>query len=89
MPRPRKVVRPASFHCNVPEDLKARLDLHLFSPLENRVPYGAYSEFLAEAIRDKFEARQIDLGDYTELPKGTIIKGPTRTIELILAFLTQ
>jgi hypothetical protein len=30
----------------------AELDLHLYSSVEGRVPYGALSEFIAQASRD-------------------------------------
>lgn len=55
--RPPNVMRPVQLTTNIPEDLRAKLDLHLFSQLEGRVPHGAYSRFLAERIREFFEPK--------------------------------
>jgi hypothetical protein len=58
MPRPKKTIRPVQFHCNLPEDLKAALELSLWSTVEGRVPQGAYQEFLCDAIRRHLEERK-------------------------------
>lgn len=55
--RPPNVMRPIQLTTNIPEDLRAKLDLHLFSQVEGRVPHGAYSRFLAERIREFFEPK--------------------------------
>jgi hypothetical protein len=39
----------------LPEDIRAQLDIHLFSEVEGRVPHGAYSKFLAERVREFFD----------------------------------
>ncbi len=51
MPRPRKTLRPTYLNLALPEDIRARMDLLLFSPLEGRVPHGAYSRFICDLIR--------------------------------------
>lgn len=56
MPRPRRTIRPAAIHVNIPEDLLAQVNLHLYSLLEGRVPHGAMSKFVEEAIRAKLES---------------------------------
>lgn len=38
----------------IPLDLRAKLDLHLTSNLEGRVPYGVYSAFFEQLLRDFF-----------------------------------
>lgn len=53
--RPPNVMRPVQLTTNIPEDLRAKLDLHLFSAVEGRVPHGAYSKFLGERIREFFD----------------------------------
>lgn len=53
--RPPNVMRPVKLTTNIPEDLRAQLDLHLFSPVEGRIPKGAYSRFLCERIREFFD----------------------------------
>lgn len=50
MPRPRKADRPTSLNIHLPETLRAKLDLHLFSLLEERVPQGAYQRFIVPLI---------------------------------------
>lgn len=36
-----------------PETLAARIELHLWSELEQRVPYGKFSEFVITACQEK------------------------------------
>jgi hypothetical protein len=60
--RPSSVIRPTRLSTFIPEDLRAKLDLHLFSDVEGRIPVGAYSQFLADRVREFFE-----------VPKETLI----------------
>lgn len=55
--RPPNIMRPVQLTTTLPEDLRAKLDLHLYSTVEGRVPHGAYSKFLAERIREFFEPK--------------------------------
>ena len=48
--RPANIIRPSKLTTTLPEDLRAKLDLHLWSELEQRVPVGAYQRFLVERI---------------------------------------
>lgn len=57
MPRPRKTVRPRSLHLKLPEDILDRIDLLLFSPLEGRVPQGAYQSYFLSLIQRDFASR--------------------------------
>lgn len=52
--RPPNVLRPCKLSVYLPEDLKAKLDLHLFSAVEGRIPHGAYSGFFADRVREFF-----------------------------------
>lgn len=54
MPRPRKVIRPVERSISLPEDLNARIELHLFSDVEGRVPHGAFSRFMEGLARQYF-----------------------------------
>ena len=56
MARPSKITRPRKIHVHLPEDVAARLELYLWSPGENRVPYGAMSKFFEERIREFFDS---------------------------------
>lgn len=51
MKRP-KVIRPTRLHLALPEDIRARLDLYLFSTVEQRVPFGAYQTFFVERVQE-------------------------------------
>ena len=46
MPRLPSVIRPTHLHLKLPETTRARMDLILFSELEERVPQGMYSELI-------------------------------------------
>ena len=54
MPRPAKVVRPRKIHISLPEDLALRLELYLFSPALNRVPYAAFQKFFEQRTLEFF-----------------------------------
>ncbi len=52
----RKNIIPVTQLClKLPEDLRAKLDLYLFSDLEGRVPQGKYQEFFIARIKEFFE----------------------------------
>ncbi len=91
MPRKPAVTPNKHLHTTIPADLAARLDILLWSELENRVPQGAYQEFICNAIRDFFNKRTIDLAPY--LPEATpgqhMITGTPNTLRLLLTVLNQ
>lgn len=63
MPRSPNILRPSKLTMNLPEDIRARLDLHLFSSVEGRVPHGAYARLISSLLReylDKVEAKRHD-----------------------------
>lgn len=51
------IIRPTKLTMHLPEDVRARLDLYLFSPLEGRIPKGAYQRFIVERIQEFFSKR--------------------------------
>ena len=55
MPRRLLITRPTSLHITLPEDLRARLDLHLWSDLEQRVPMGAYQRLIVGLLKEYFD----------------------------------
>jgi hypothetical protein len=57
MTRPKKVDRPTRKHLSLPESLVARVELELYSPLEGKVPTGAWAEFVEHLIREYFEKK--------------------------------
>lgn len=64
------------------QKLVARLDLHLFSELEGRVPKGKYKEFFTARVREFFEWRRLELGAFG-FPPGYFIAGPKEMIEAL------
>ncbi|MGH9438465.1 MAG: hypothetical protein ACRD22_11365 [Terriglobia bacterium] len=59
MKRPN-IIRPVSLHMTLPENVRVKLDLYLYSTVEGRVPHGAYNKFIAELI-SKFFAQMENL----------------------------
>lgn len=80
MPRKPDVIRPTLLHMSIPEDVRAKLDLYLFSELEGRVPKGAYQRFFTERIQEFFGWRRLDLAPYG-LPPGFFVSGPKEMLD--------
>jgi hypothetical protein len=59
MARPRNTIPTSRTNLSIPEDLRARLDLALWSPSEQRVPLGAYQEFFVALLREVFDGETI------------------------------
>lgn len=57
MARPANILRPVHLHTTIPEDLRARMDLHLYSEVEKRVPMGAYQQFICGLVKDFFDGQ--------------------------------
>jgi uncharacterized protein YcgL (UPF0745 family) len=53
-----KIIRPTRLEVSIPEDLRARLDLYLYSEVENRVPFGAYQKFFVERMKEFFSEKR-------------------------------
>lgn len=82
MPRPKNSNPSVPLHVYLPPDARARLDLHLYSEAEERVPQGAYARFLSARIREFFEWRTLDLALYG-MPKGYFVRGPRDMIDYL------
>lgn len=52
------IIRPVKLTVNLPEDVWTKMTLHLYSPLEGRVPHGSYSRFLSERINEFFSRQE-------------------------------
>lgn len=48
--RPPLIQRPVEKTVSLPQPLVTRIDLELFSPLEGRVPHGAWSKFIIRLL---------------------------------------
>lgn len=54
MARPKSVNRPIEKKLSLDPDLVAKTELLLFSDLEGRVPYGAWSGLIEQLLREHF-----------------------------------
>lgn len=57
MARRPNILRPITLNTTLPEDLRAKLDLHLFSEVEGRVPKGAYQRLITELLNQYFNRK--------------------------------
>jgi hypothetical protein len=53
--RPTKTLKSIQINVSLPEDLAAKVKLHLFSEVEGKVPHGAMQEFFSKLVREFFE----------------------------------
>lgn len=58
MARPSNILESKDLHVMIPEDIYARMKLHLWSDVQSRVPLGAYQRFIVERIREFFTPSQ-------------------------------
>lgn len=57
MPRTKSLNPKRSFCIRLPEDLAARMLSDLWSDAEGCVPYGKWSEFVVECVREHYQRR--------------------------------
>ena len=57
MGRPRKAIRPIEKNISLPLDLVVQVELELYSELEGKVPFGAWSGYVEKLIRDDLEKK--------------------------------
>ena len=55
MSRPKRTTRTISKHFLIPEELVARMELELYSDVEERVPLGAQSELVTKLLRQHYQ----------------------------------
>lgn len=59
MPKPAKIIRPVHKNLSLPEDLVAKVELELYSDVEQRVPMGAWQRLVSELLTDWLQKRGI------------------------------
>ena len=57
MPRPRAAVPGTSLHVVLPADLHARMELDLWSPAEQRIPFNAKGKLIARLLKDYYSQK--------------------------------
>jgi hypothetical protein len=82
MPRKRNLDRSIPLTLKLPESVRTRLDLHLFSDLEGRVAQGSYQQFFLERIQEYFSWRRLDLAPFG-FGLGYFVSGPKDMIEAL------
>jgi hypothetical protein len=79
--------RPLNVH--ISESVRAKLDLLLYSDVEQRVPHGAYQRFFERLILWTIESRELDLSPFVSaLPGEHIVRGREETLRRLQAYLT-
>lgn len=66
MGRPFNVERSVPLELHLPESLRTKVDLLLFSEIEGRVPRGAYLQFFIGLLNEHFEKRSQQLVSKSE-----------------------
>ena len=86
--RPPALRRTRNLTTALDEELLTRLDLHLFSEVEGRVPKGAYQSFLHARLREFFDSISLDLAPFAgSLPGTQTVRGSTLAIEVLSTLL--
>lgn len=80
MPRPPAVIPKVYLRLALPADLRMKLDMHLFSEVEGRVPLGKYAEFFAERLEEMLDWEILPLTPYG-FPEGFFVKGPKEMVD--------
>jgi hypothetical protein len=76
MSRPPNIIPSVDLHVTLPQDLKQKLDLMLFSEVEQRIPKGAYQQFFCARLREWMELRNLDLAPWSGgAPGEWVLKG--------------
>ena len=57
MPRPKAIVPGVSLHIVLPAELHARMELDLWSPAEQRIPFNAKGKLIAKLLREHYERK--------------------------------
>jgi hypothetical protein len=83
MSRPASLNPADRLNIAIDAQLKARLQLILFSEFEQRVPKGAWQAFIEARIREWFDWRSQALEPYG-FPPGYYITGPGEMTEAVV-----
>lgn len=83
MPRPKSLNPPEYLRVALDQSLKARLSILLYSEVEQRIPKGAWQQFMEARLREFFEWRRVDLSPYG-FPPGYFITGPAEMSEAVV-----
>ncbi len=74
MPRPAKAIRPVEKSISLPEDLCVKVDLLLWSDLEEKVPHGAWARYVQQLVEDDLVKRAASQAAVKNLVSGGFFK---------------
>ena len=57
MARPKATIKRVRVEVRIPEALAARMDLHLYSDIQKRVPYEARGELITKLLQEFFQSQ--------------------------------
>lgn len=80
MARPKMIHPTRLLHVALPEALLTRVDLLLWSEVEQRVPKGAYQAFLVPMIQEQLSLTTLQLEAFGA-PHGYYIRGQKEMVE--------
>lgn len=68
MARPKNIIPTIEKKLQIAADLCARMELELYSDIEEKIPYGAQSELINSLIREYYKEvdRLIELSDHEQ-----------------------
>lgn len=89
MSRTPKIVPSVKVKISFPVDVLAKLNLHLYSELEGKVPFAAHQRFFVDRITEYFNNKHLDLAPYvTGAAAGSlIISGHPEVISILKGLL--
>lgn len=79
MPRRPPIDPPTRLEIALPESERTWLDLHLWSDVEGRVPFGAHRQWFLDRLHEYRSWKSLDLAPYG-FPPGMYVKGPEEVI---------
>ena len=59
MVRVKKIDRPKRVEVQLPESIKIKVDIELYSEIEGKVPFGSFSGLVTELLREWLKGRGI------------------------------
>lgn len=90
MPRSPNPVPSVILKIRLPEDVHAQAHLLLYSPLEQKIPYAAWSNFIVARLREWFGHKELDLAPWLETQAGAcVVRGSPESIRMLTKILTE
>lgn len=83
MARKANIDRPKNLTIALPTTILDRLNAHLYSDIEARIPVGSHQAFFIERIREFFVWRREGLESFG-FPAGYFIAGPKEMVDEVL-----